>query len=284
MQSVAFVTPTFLPDLQRCEILVRSLDLFAPEIRHYLIVDSFEMKAFAHLASSRTILLAAEEVIGIPQLRVPLRQNFWLHWRTLPMRGWIRQQLLKMAVTAALDHDVLVCVDSDVAFVRPFRKEFLFEGDRIGLLDVGYSDAMVEKWTSVAEELLGLPSGSATRRGHVGHMISWTREDMRKLQHRVETVSAKPWQIAIGQCRTFSEYILYGVFVREVLGYNDSQHAPSSLALVRQPWHHDLSTTDGLRRFITEPDENNVAVMIHSKFDIRPSQVADILSAVQRGQ
>lgn len=280
MQSVAFVTPTFLPDLVRCEILVRSLDLFAPELRHYLIVDSFEMAAFRHLASSRTILLAAEDVIGIRQLRLPLRQNFWLNWRTLPMRGWIRQQLLKMAATASLDHDVLVCVDSDVAFVRPFSPELLITNGKIGLLDVSYSDAMVERWTAVAEELLGLPKGSATRRGHVGHLISWSRNDMQKLQQHVERITNKPWQIAIGQLRTFSEYILYGVYVREVLGYENSQHAPSTLALVRQPWDHDLSTSDGLRRFIAEPDEDNVAVMIHSKFDIPPSFVDSVLKSL----
>ncbi|WP_426266456.1 DUF6492 family protein [Sphingomonas sp. LHG3443-2] len=278
MQSVAFVTPTFLPDLQRCEILVRSLDRFAPEVRHYLIVDSFEMAAFRHLASSRTILLSAEEVIGIPQLRVPLRQNFWLHWRTLPMRGWIRQQVLKMAATSSLDHDVLVCVDSDVAFVRPFRPELLFKDGKIGLLDVSYCDDMIETWTGVAEELLGLAKGSATRRGHVGHLISWSRDNMRGLQERVERVTGQPWQIAIGKRRTFSEYILYGVYVREVLGYQNSRHEPTTLALVRQPWHHDLSTSDGLRRFIVEPDEDNLAVMIHSKFDIQPTEVAKILS------
>ncbi|WP_338502691.1 DUF6492 family protein [Sphingomonas kaistensis] len=277
MQSVAFVTPTFLPDLERCEILVRSLDLFAPDIRHYLIVDSFEMAAFRHLASSRTILLAAEDVIGIRQLRLPLRQNFWLHWRTLPMRGWIRQQLLKMAATSSLDHEVLVCIDSDVAFVRPFQPGMLMIDNKIGLLDVNYTDAMVERWTGVAEDLLGLETGSAARRGHVGHLISWSREDMRGMQRHVEKATGKPWQIAIGQQRTFSEYILYGVYIREVMGYENSRHAPSTVALVRQPWDHDLSTPEGLRRFIVEPEKDNIAVMIHSKFDIAPADVDRVL-------
>jgi hypothetical protein len=280
LHSVAFVTPTFLPDLERCEILVRSLDRFAPNIRHYLLIDSFELEAFRHLASSRTILLAAEDVIGIRQWRVPLRQNFWLHWRTLPMRGWIRQQVLKMAATASLDEEVLVCIDSDVVFVRPFRPELLLNNGKIGLLDVNYSDDMVEKWTGIAEDLLSLPKGSATRRGHVGHLISWSRDNMRGLLQRVEMATRLPWQVAIGRCRTFSEYILYGVYVREVLGYEESQHAPTTLALVRQPWHHDLSTSDGLRRFIVEPDEDNVAVMIHSKFDIQPIAVSKILSGM----
>lgn len=284
MQSVAFVTPTFLPDLKRCETLVRSLDLFAPDVRHYLIVDSFEMAAFRYLESARTILLTAEDVIGIPQLRVPLGQNFWLHWRTLPMRGWIRQQLLKMAATSTLEHDVLVCIDSDVAFVRPFSPDLLLKDGKIGLLDVGYSDDMVEEWTGRAEGLLGLPRGSATRRGHVGHLISWSGEHMRGLQRRVESVTGLPWQIAIGRCRTFSEYILYGVYLREVVGYPNSLHAPTDLALVRQPWHHDLSTSEGLRRFIEELDEDNIAVMIHSKFDISPNAVADVLSGLSRSK
>lgn len=278
MTSVAFVTPTFLPDLKRCELLVRSLDIFAPQTPHYLIVDSFEMQSFQHLQSSRTVLLPAEEVIGLSQLRLPLRQNFWLHWRTLPMRGWIRQQILKMAATTVIGKDVVVCVDSDVTFVRPFRPEALRQEGRLGLLDVDYLDPMVEKWTKIAERLLGLEPGSVPRRGHVGHLITWSAPHTRALQSRLEEVSGRPWQVALGQCQTFSEYILYGVFVRAVLGYAASEHTPSTLALVRQPWHHDLSTEAGLRTFITEPDKDNIAVMVHSKFGISTSSVAKIFT------
>ncbi|UUR06970.1 DUF6492 family protein [Sphingomonas glaciei] len=280
MKSVAFVTPTFSPDLERCELLVRSLDKFAPQTPHYLIVDSFEIPLFRHLQSSRTVLLPAEEVIGLAQIRLHLRQNFWLHWRTLPMRGWIRQQILKMAATSSIDEDVVVCVDSDVIFVRPFRQQRLSQDGKLGLLDVDYVDPMVEKWTMTAERLLGLSPGSVPRRGHVGHLITWSKAHMRALQGRLEEVSGQPWQVAIGRCRTFSEYILYGVFVREILDYGLSEHAPSTLALVRQPWHHDLSTEPGLLSFIAEPEEDNVAVMVHSKFGISPRKVAEIFDAL----
>ena len=276
LTSLAFITPTFLPDLKRCELLVRSLDQFAPTVTHYLLVDSFEVARFSHLQSSRTILVPAEEVIGIGQFRLPLWQNFWIHSRTLPMRGWIRQQVLKMAATVSLGREVLVCVDSDVTFVRPFRPDMLREEGKLGLLDVDYVDKMVEEWTSVAERLLGLPAGSAARRGHVGHLITWSSDHMRALQDQLGRISGQPWQIAIGRCRTFSEYILYGVFIREVLGYEHSQHRPSTRALVRQPWNHDLSTAEGLQSFVTEPDPDNVAVMVHSKFGIPTDQIERI--------
>jgi hypothetical protein len=67
LSSLAFVTPTFTPDLERCELLVRSLDRFAPDIRHYLLVSSYEVHRFRHLVSSRTFILVAEDIIGLRQ-------------------------------------------------------------------------------------------------------------------------------------------------------------------------------------------------------------------------
>jgi hypothetical protein len=184
------------------------------------------------------------------------------------MRGWIRQQILKLAVGSHVDEDVLICVDSDVAFIRQFDQSMLRERGKLGLLDVAYTDANLEGWTDVACRLLGLDRSKVTCRGYVGHLITWSRAHLRALQARVEDVTGLRWQVALGRERTFSEYVLYGVFIRDLLGYEHSQHAPSTRALVRQPWDHDLRSEAGLRRFVTEPEAENVAVMVHSKFDI----------------
>ena len=262
--TLAFVTPSYPPDLERCELLVESLDRFGPGFNHYIIVDRADMPAFAHLASTRTILIEAESIIDKRFIRIPWKGSSWYNWRALPMRGWISQQVYKLAAVNVVREDILVMTDSDTTFVRPFSVEnFLVDG-KTGLLDVDYCAGMVPTWTGVATKLLGL-NAQPTLRGHVGNLIAWQREHMLDLHAHIERATGLPWQIAIARQRTFSEYILYGCYIRDVVGYGASHHAPSTRALVKQPWDHDLSTQAGLKAYFDTIEPDNIAVMIHSK-------------------
>lgn len=268
MKSIAFITPSYGPDLGRCEILVESVRHFAADVNHYIIVDAHDRPAFAHLAGPRTIIVPSEEALHPTFHRIPGRRGLWLSWRTLPLRGWMAQQLMKLSAPSFSSEDIIVCLDSDMAFVRPFRLDHLLAGDRVGLLDVDYAGGMVPTWTEVAAGLLGLPAGSCAPRGHVGEMIAWTRKHLLDLHARIEQVKGVPWQVAIARKRTFSEYVLYGTFVRCALGYPASDHAPSVQPLVRQPWNHNFSTPAGIASFIDDIEPGNIAVMIHSKYDL----------------
>ncbi len=262
--TLAFVTPSYPPDLERCELLVASLDRFGPAFRHYIIVDRADMPAFAHLAGARTILIEAESVIDRRFIRIPWNGSSWYNWRALPMRGWISQQVYKLAAVKIVPEDILVMTDSDTTFVRPFTVEnFLVDG-KTGLLDVEYCTGMVPTWTHVATKLLGLAT-KPTLRGHVGNLIAWRREHILGLHNHIEHATGLPWQIAIARQRTVSEYILYGCYLRDVVGYDASHHAPSTRALVKQPWDHDLSTQAGLKTYFDAIEPDNIAVMIHSK-------------------
>jgi hypothetical protein len=46
-----------------------------------------------------------------------------LRWPFLPMRGWIEQRIIKLLTASASTDDVVLLVDSDVQFVRPFSAE-----------------------------------------------------------------------------------------------------------------------------------------------------------------
>lgn len=262
--TLAFVTPSYPPDLERCELLVRSLDRFGPTFRHYIIVDRADRAAFAHLASTRTRLIVSEDLIDPRFRRVEWKGGLWLNWRALPMRGWIAQQVKKLASAKIVTEDILIMTDSDATFVRPFTVDSFLVDGKIGLLDVDYCADMVPVWTQVAKKLLGLGAEPGLR-GHVGQMIAWHRDHILALHAHVEAATRLPWQIAIARQRTFSEYILYGNFIRSVVGYENSHHAPSTRALVKQPWDYDLSTHAGLKTYFDSIEPENIAVMIHSK-------------------
>jgi len=279
LMSLAFVTPSFGPDFERCALLVTSLDRFAPAHPHYLFVDAPDLPRFRTLAGNRTHVIDSREVMDARFVRTPFRGGTWLNWRALPMRGWISQQIRKLASPLVVAEDTLVMIDSDTALIRPFTPDLVAEGDALGLLDVDYCAGMVPKWTAVAADLLG-QKHDVPLRGHVGHLVCWHREHVIGLQARIEASTGLPWQVAIARKTTFSEYITYGVYLREVLGYEGSRHRPTDRALVKQPWTFDLTTQAGRTAYFSDFAPENVAVMIHSKDGVPIGEVRRHLAPI----
>src|SRR5258708_30679203 len=83
-RSFAVVTPTYLPDLARCELLADSLDRMAPHIPHYLIVDRRERLIFTDLEGGRRRLLQSESPFGERVWGVSSGQTLWLDPRAPP--------------------------------------------------------------------------------------------------------------------------------------------------------------------------------------------------------
>jgi Family of unknown function (DUF6492) len=263
--SFAVVTPTYLPDLAQCELLAESLDRVAPHVPHYLIVDRRDRPAFSHLQRGRRRLVDSEALIGKWMWRMPGRRGFWLSLKAPPARGWIIQQIKKIGATEAVSERTLIFCDSDLAFVRRFGRDDLLVNGKVGLLDVDYFNDDYRRWTAVACRLLGLSEHEVSRRGYAGHMVSWNRETVKAMQQRIEKTTGSNWQVALARTRTFSEYMLYGIFVREVMGYDAVDHAPSTVPLVKGSWGVSVTTDSAIETLLADLDPRTVAVMVHSK-------------------
>jgi hypothetical protein len=270
--SFAIVTPTYLSDLTQCELLAESLDRTAPHLPHYLIVDRRDRPAFSHLARGRRRLIESEAILGNWILRMPGRKGFWLSLNAPPVRGWIIQQILKIGAIDVIPERTLIFCDSDTAFFRRFERDDLLVDEKVGLLDVDFSNEAFRRWTATARRLLGLPSYDGGYRNHVGNMICWNRETVKALQQQIETSAGVKWQVALARTLSFSEYMIYGVFVREVLGYGAVDHAPSAVPLVKPSWGMALTTDSAIDAFFRDFDPRTVAVMIHSKDHIDPAR------------
>jgi hypothetical protein len=166
----------------------------------------------------------------------------------------------------------LVFCDSDAAFFRPFDRQNLLVDGKIGLLDVDFSTEASRRWTASARRLLGVAQSEGGYRNYVGNMICWNRETVKAMRERIELSSGANWQVAIARTPSFSEYMLYGVFVREVLGYDAVDHAPSAVPLVKASWGSPLMSDSAIDEFFAEFDAETVAVMIHSKDGVDPSR------------
>lgn len=271
------MTPSYLPDLERCEILAESLDRLAPHIPHYLIVDRRDRAAFSHLCRGRRQLIESEAIVGKWMWRTPGRKGLWLSLNALPVRGWIIQQILKIGAIEVIPERTLAFCDSDTVFFRRFDRDNLLVDGKIGLLDVDFINDDIRRWTLTARRLLGLAHHDLDFRGHVGNMICWNRETVQAMQRRIEISTGLNWRIALARTPSFSEYIIYGVFVREVLGYQAVDHAPSGVPLVRPSWNIALTSDAAIDGFFADFDPRTVALMVHSKDAVDLTRLRDHL-------
>jgi len=142
---------------------------------------------------------------------------------------------------------------------------------KLGLLDVDYRSAEVARWSEIACELLGLRPDRVAVRGHVNTMICWSRRHVLSMIDRIQSRSDIDWRYRLYRIPTFSECILYGVYVREVLGYDRSAHAPSHRPLVRGSWGLDLRDPVAMAALFSDLAPETVAVMVHSKDGVEPA-------------
>src|SRR5262249_48437137 len=174
---MAVITPSFATDFELCSDLNRSVLNYSPDsIHHYIIVPEADLNLFGRLAGSRTHIRCESDLLPRSFIRVPFTK-FTVNLRRPfpPVRGWILQQVIKLAAVAASEHDVVLLVDSDIEFVRPFGLEtFVRDGvvrfyGRVNEINETLPRHIV--WHKVARALLGLPPAQLPYTDYVSSLL-----------------------------------------------------------------------------------------------------------------
>ncbi|MCK6068067.1 MULTISPECIES: DUF6492 family protein [Microbacterium] len=268
VRTMEIVTPSYRPDLELCRDLVHSIRTFARQpVTHRLIVPSGDVGAFSSLVSDTVRVERVRDVLPRGLIKIP-GANMWGNVRGPwpPVRGWIAQQIVKLAATAASDADAVLLVDSDVVFTRPFDLSTYAPEGRVPLYRLpGAVDGRLPRhmmWDSVARRMLGIPASSeATRPDYICWPCLWRPASVREMFARVEHVTGRPWWAAIARQLHFSEMVLYGVFIDEIAGaagHTDDMHCVN---------HSDESPLGGaeLEEFLRGAAPTDVAVMVSAK-------------------
>ena len=225
MGRMAVITPTFAPDFDLCVDLNRSVLAQSPEsVHHHLIVPRADLELFGQLAGRRTHIRCEADLLPRSFVRVP-RSKFTINLGRpfTPVRGWILQQVIKLAAVSAFQDDVVLLADSDIEFVRPFTTETFVQNGVVRLYrkpdEISGRLALPRHvmWHQAARALLGLPPAPPPYTDYVSSMLAWNPAIVRRMLARVEAVSGRPWTTAISAQLHFSEWTLYGVFVDHVL-------------------------------------------------------------------
>jgi hypothetical protein len=284
--SVAFVTVSYGPDRDRCALLSRSLEEFAPSGEHLVVVDRADLPLFRALRNKRTTLVATEEVLPLwlrrlDLRRVGVRSNLWIQARGRPVRGWLVQQLVKLALAEELTADVLIHADSDVVLMRPFRISSVTDQDeRVRL--VAEPDAVDESlpdhvlWHRSAEKLLGIGPADFPIQNFITSLVPWKRSNAVALLEHVERNTGRHWLRALTAAWDVSEYTLYGRFVTDVLGESAGQYLTSE-SLCRDYWSRTPLSTTELELFLESVAPEQIAVSLTAKAGMSPADYAEVL-------
>jgi Family of unknown function (DUF6492) len=282
--SVAFVTKSYALDLERCELLCRSIEQLAPGTRHWIIVDSRDLAAFRGLENATTRIVTTEELLPRRVRKFEVYgtgKNIWLGVRTPPIRGWLVQQLAKFAIAFVAEQDVLVHADSDIVLIRPFRDAMLTdENGAVRLFripgTIGEELPGHVRWHRTAEQLLGIPPRPVPLPDYISGLVPWRRDIAVSLLERIEARSGRDWMRTLARAQHISEYVLYGRFVEDALDRANGQPG-DSISLCRCYWGSELLTNQELESFIDEASPEEVAVMVSANAGMRPADYAEVL-------
>ncbi|MCR1160103.1 DUF6492 family protein [Paenarthrobacter sp. UW852] len=223
--TLAVVTPSYEPDLELCKDLNLSvLAMTADPVVHHIVVPRNDLSAFSSLAGPRTEVHDAREYLPRSFLKLP-RLNMWINaarpWP--PVRGWICQQIIKLAVAATLDVRGVLLMDSDSILVRPTDLD-AFSAEREVCLyrkpgGVDHTLSGHRQWHDSGRKLLGVrPSPDGNLTDYICWPCLWEPTIVRQMLVRIENTTGTSWTTAVASQLRFSEMMLYGIFVDEVMG------------------------------------------------------------------
>jgi hypothetical protein len=285
---MAVLTKSFAPDFELCVALNRSvLDNSPDTVRHHIIVPRSDLKLFGRLAGPRTNILCEADFVPRTFVPVPLSNITVNLGRPFPpIRGWMKQQVVKLAAVAASEDDVVLVADSDVEFFRPFTADMFV---RDGIVRFFCKPNQIDKqlrrhmiWHRVARELLGLPPTEPPYADYISSPLAWDPIIVRRMLARVTATTGRPWPTAIAGQLHFSECVLYGVFVDSAIGAPANSFASDDpLCLVY--WEQTPLNLENAIHFIRGVQPTDIAVVIQSKsrtpFAVRKAAFAALQAA-----
>ena len=271
--TAAMVTPSYAGDLERCRLLCESIDRFVTgSEKHYLLVAGYDVALFRELEGPNRVVVDERDLLPswLHSMRDPIslfRRHIWLSTRTAPLRGWHVQQLRRIAIAEKVSDAALVYCDSDVVFLKAFDLSSFWHGGRLrlyrrdGALPIGNKTGH-DAWARNAAAVLGLPPGKPNDHDYISTVIAWQRDAVVSMIRHIEALHGRHWVEAIASRRQFSECILYGRYVDEVLDGRGHFHDP--LQFCRVYWDGPSLSENELNKLVASMTREQVAIGIQS--------------------
>jgi hypothetical protein len=273
------ITLSFQGDFEVCRLLCASFDRYAQEgFLHSLYVPAADIPLFANLGAERRRIATQESLLPWWFRKTPMpaspwrerlflpRRNVYLTPFSLPVRGWIAQQIMKIAAALKSESDVLAFLDSDNALVRPLSIAHLMRAGKIRHYHNTDHPEILEqrRWYDEARRLLGLPRNDPYRPGYIHPMIVWRRQVVQGMIQRIESTTGQSWVVALARTQHFAEYNIYGLYAEQILGLEAAGLYAESRPLVHSCWSRRIESAAETADFVAALEPDHVACNIQS--------------------
>ncbi|GAA5199834.1 DUF6492 family protein [Rugosimonospora acidiphila] len=293
MSELAVITPSFRGDAEIFADLHRSVLEFTPDDTvHHVFVPESDKPLFSRYEGPRCRIFTSAELMPRRYVRIGKGDSYVNARRPWPpVRGWITQQAIKIAAAGRLDADVVLVADSDVVLVRPVNaRRFESGGQRLLYREDNGVNAGMERhliWHRVARELFGLPAAPPPPLpDYVSSFNFWEPAVVRAMQQRIQETTGRDWLDAFTAQLHISEFMMYGIFVDEVLSAGGPRPAADN-AVCHNTWQTTPMGHDEAIAFADRLGPDAVAMMIsaksHTPLDIRRSAIQRCATIVKSG-
>lgn len=285
--KTTIITPSYAPDFERCRLLCQSVSRHVSGYeQHLIIVDKKDYALFSELESDKVKLIIKEDILPDWLYKVPFSKKWWFSTKTLPVRGWILQQIVKLSAHEYSDADNFLFIDSDVCFIRSFDVKEMFIDDQSLLSSLprkeeDYQDKRKQSWHEFAAKLFGIEDTSILKKDYISQLVMWRRSELLSLTQSIENSALnnknKSWKELLCNTLDFSEYTLYGIFVEHVLK-EKSQHHLIDQEICYCSWHKTINSMDDLSNFINHIPKQYPAVLIQSNLGLSTKSYQHLLN------
>lgn len=285
MDKTVLVTPSWSGDLARCEMLVDSVGNFASGFdRHLILIDAQDEGMFRHLADSRTELILKQDLLPDWLRQSSLNRKWWWSFRGLPVRGWILQQVTKLAIAEQYDAAGFCYADSDMMFVRPFDAQSLWHDGRIRFYRDErrphfYESRRYRNWYGFAAKQFSLGDQNLLDGAYIAQLNCIHKAHAVDMLKAIEDKWQSNWQKTLLRSFDFSEYILYGVYIDECS--DKSFHNSTSSSLCRSSWFFDLDDPESTQEFLSTVADDEVALHIQSNLALSTGFVKSLVEGLR---
>ena len=284
--GTALVTASYAADFDRCRLMCETMDRHVTGAdHHYILVERRDVALFRQLQSSRRTVVDEGDLLpgwlwAVDDPLSLFRRRIWLSLRTKPLRGWHVQQLRRIAIAEHIREEVLVYCDSDVIFLKPFdcatfQKDGKVRLFRRDLALIGQRNVDHDIWAQNAGAALGIEVPEVARHDYVSTLIAWRRDSVKEMCARIEAVHGRHWIEVVGSRRKFSECMIYGSFIDDILDGEDHFHGSEEFCRVH--WYGSHLSDADFRTFVAGMGQEQVAVGLQSFIDVDANRLRRLI-------
>jgi uncharacterized protein DUF6492 len=234
VDDLAVLTPCFRGDAALFPDLHESvLANTSPSVVHHVVVPPSDLRMFRQYEGPRCRVWTHRDLLPRYMVPVPEGKGLTVNLRRpwIPVRGWVTQQIVKIAGAAGLDARCVLIADSDAVLLREPTLDELSRNGRIGYFrEDGAVSAEMERhvlWHNVAHRLLGVPGTvTAPAPDYVVPLAVWDPAVARAMTEHIAATTGRDWFHAVASELHVSEFVIYGVFADDVMGLDAALAGP----------------------------------------------------------